>query len=159
MLSVTATGSLPILYQWRIGGTNLSNTGNIEGADSWALVLTNAQVANSGSYDVIARNAYGVTTSTVAAVSVYVVYYPPSITNQPTSRTAPTGSNATFTVGASGTAPLAYQWYFNTNTLLSGQTGVSLTLSNVQSNDAGSYTVIVTNSYGSATSAAATSAM
>ena len=156
MLSVTATGSLPILYQWRIGGTNLSNTGNIEGADSWALVLTNAQVANSGSYDVIARNAYGVTTSTVAAVSVYVVYYPPSITNQPTSRTAPTGSNATFTVGASGTAPLAYQWYFNTNTLLSGQTGASLTLSNVQSNDAGSYTVIVTNLYGSATSAVAT---
>ena len=81
---------------------------------------------------------------------------PPVILTQPVSQTVATGSNVTFTVGAGGKAPLAYQWYFNTNTLLSGQTGTSLTLSNVQPNNAGSYRVVVTNLFGSVTSAVAT---
>ena len=47
-----------------------------------------------------------------------------------------------------GTAPLSYQWYFNTNTLLPNATNTSLTLTNVQTNIAGWYSVIVTNSLG-----------
>jgi hypothetical protein len=65
------------------------------------------------------------------------------------------GQNASFSVVASGTAPLSYQWSFN-GEALSGATGPALTLSNVQTNIAGNYSVMVTNIAGSITSAAAT---
>ena len=65
------------------------------------------------------------------------------------------GQNVTFSVNAGGTLPLTYQWYYNTNTLLSVGTNSTLTLTNVQPSDAGGYSVIVTNSYGSATSVVA----
>ena len=66
-----------------------------------------------------------------------------------------TGSNALFTVTAAGTDPLGYQWYFN-NTPLDGQTGAQLSLTAVNSNQAGNYFVVVTNTAGSLTSSVAT---
>jgi hypothetical protein len=75
----------------------------------------------------------------------------PRIATQPTSQSAPAGSTVTFAALASGTAPMTYQW-FNGTTLLSGQTGSTLTLSNVQQPNAGNYTVVATNGSGSATS-------
>ena len=81
----------------------------------------------------------------------------PIITTQPQSQTVVEGHNAVFQVVATGSAPLFYQWYFNTTTLLSAGTNALLTLSNVQSNtDAGAYSVIVSNSLGTATSSNAT---
>ena len=65
------------------------------------------------------------------------------------------GSNATFSVTASGPAPLSYQWFYNGTNLLAGATNTVLALANVQTNQAGSYTVVVTNAYGSVTSAPA----
>jgi hypothetical protein len=56
---------------------------------------------------------------------------------------------------ASGTAPLGYQWSFNSATL-SGATSTTLTLTNAQATDTGNYTVVVTNVAGSVTSAVAT---
>ncbi|MBA4146547.1 MAG: immunoglobulin domain-containing protein [Verrucomicrobia bacterium] len=79
----------------------------------------------------------------------------PTILTQPLSQTVLTGQNATFSVGASGTAPLSYRWYFNTNTLLASS-GNSLVITNAQASNAGNYFVIVTNDVGSATSAVAT---
>lgn len=76
----------------------------------------------------------------------------PIIITQPTNRTATVGQSTLFAVGASGTAPLSYQWYFNTNTILSGATSNSWTVANVQLADVGSYHVVVTNSLGSVTS-------
>src|SRR5208282_849413 len=70
------------------------------------------------------------------------------------SQTVAAGSSATFTVAAAGTAPLTYQWQFN-GTNLYGATSTSLTLAGVQPANAGSYTVVVTNSVGSVTSAVA----
>ncbi len=75
----------------------------------------------------------------------------PIITQQPQSRTVSAGSNVTFTVTASGRAPLGYQWRLN-GTNITGATGTSLTLSNVQPALAGNYTIRVTNIYGSAVS-------
>ena len=75
----------------------------------------------------------------------------PIITQQPQSRTVSAGSNVTFTVTASGRAPLGYQWRLN-GTNITGATGTSLTLSNVQPALAGNYTMRVTNTYGSAVS-------
>lgn len=94
-------------------------------------------------------------TSTFDNVNVASLGDMPVVTNQPVTQVVTFSSNATFTVGASGTAPLSYQWRFNTNTILAGATTASLTITNAQSTNAGSYTVIVTNVYGAATSAVA----
>jgi pectate lyase len=80
---------------------------------------------------------------------------PPAITTQPTNQIVTEGESATFSVVASGTAPFAYQWYFNTNTALLDATNASLTISNAQFSDAGAYSVIVTNAYGADTSSVA----
>ena len=94
-------------------------------------------------------------TSPVAFLTVSNILAPPSITAQPQNQTVLAGQTTIFTVGASGTTPLRYQWYFNTNTPLANATNASLALNNVQTNDAGFYSAIVTNNLGSATSALA----
>ncbi|HOC57775.1 MAG TPA: choice-of-anchor Q domain-containing protein, partial [Verrucomicrobiota bacterium] len=81
------------------------------------------------------------------------VHLPPTIAASPQDQTVSVGDTATFTVTASGTPPLFYQWRFN-GTDLAGQTTTALSLSNVQTTQAGSYTVVVTNAAGSVTSAA-----
>ncbi|TAK93837.1 MAG: tandem-95 repeat protein, partial [Verrucomicrobia bacterium] len=79
---------------------------------------------------------------------------PPVITTQPTNLTVYVSSNATFTVAASGTAPLRYQWFFSSSPL-TGQTSSTLALRSVQLSNAGSYFVVVTNAGGARTSAGA----
>ncbi|HWY77735.1 MAG TPA: LamG-like jellyroll fold domain-containing protein, partial [Verrucomicrobiae bacterium] len=76
---------------------------------------------------------------------------PPSIVSQPVNQTVPTGVTASFSVVAEGTAPLAYQWQFN-GTNLAGATASFLNLVDVQTNQAGIYSVLVSNAAGSATS-------
>jgi len=79
----------------------------------------------------------------------------PVITTDPQSRTNVLGTDATFTVVATGTAPLAYQWRFTTADL-AGKTNDTLIVTNVQSANAGDYTVVVTNMDGAVTSVVAT---
>jgi hypothetical protein len=78
----------------------------------------------------------------------------PYVATPPASQLAGAGSNATFNVIASGTGPLRYQWRTN-GANIPGASYSSLTLSDVQSSNAGSYSVVVSNSYGTATSTAA----
>src|ERR1017187_2004362 len=80
---------------------------------------------------------------------------PASIDLDPQDQFVLVGQNASFNVQASGTAPLSYQWYYNTNSVLTNATSSALTLTSVQLSDAGGYSVIVSNSYGSVTSAVA----
>jgi hypothetical protein len=80
----------------------------------------------------------------------------PSITTQPVSQTVTAGQSASFTVAATGTAPLSYQWRKN-GTAITGATSSSYTTPAATSSDNGTqFTVVVTNSAGSVTSAAAT---
>ena len=79
----------------------------------------------------------------------------PGITVPPRSQTNRLGTTATFSITATGTQPLAYQWQFYSS-LLAGQTNPMLVLTNVQVSNAGNYAVVVTNVDGSATSAVAT---
>ena len=75
----------------------------------------------------------------------------PVIVTQPIGGTVRAGTNITLSVGVSGTAPLSYQW-FKGGIGLSGATQASLSLSNVQAADAATYSAVVTNMYGTATS-------
>src|SRR2546422_2517563 len=79
----------------------------------------------------------------------------PVITGQPQSAIAGVSSNASFTVTASGLAPLSYQWVKD-GTPLSGATDTSYNLSNIQIANQGAYWVVVTNTHGSVTSDVAT---
>lgn len=79
----------------------------------------------------------------------------PAITSQPQNVTVTAGGNASFSVTATGNPAPTYQWLKDGATL-AGATSATLSLTNVQAGDAGSYTVTVTNSAGSVTSSAAT---
>jgi uncharacterized delta-60 repeat protein len=78
----------------------------------------------------------------------------PVIVVQPADQTVNSGQNASFTVKASGTAPLGYQWR-RTGMTLTGATNASLNLTNVQAGDAGIYQVVVSNGHSSVTSGVA----
>ena len=80
---------------------------------------------------------------------------PPSITTPHASQYVPVGSNVTFTVGATGTPVLAYQWQRNL-TNLPGETASMLSRLNAQTNQSGLYAIIVTNQFGAITSAPVT---
>ena len=76
---------------------------------------------------------------------------PPVITVQPTAQTVSPGFNVIFNPLVAGMPPFSYQWQFNSNNV-SGATNATLTLTNVQPADAGNYSVVVTNVFGTATS-------
>jgi lysophospholipase L1-like esterase len=145
VFSVVAAGTAPFSYQWQFSGAN------IVGATGATFTIPSVQSSDAGGYAVVVTNSAGSATSDVAVLTVWV---PPAITSQPQSRTNVLGTSAGFRVTASGTAPLSYQWQFD-GASVSGATGSALTLNNVQAGDAGNYTVVVTNSAGSTTSAVA----
>src|ERR1035437_9564503 len=80
---------------------------------------------------------------------------PPIIIVPPTNQIVVQGSNAVFSVLAAGSPTLGYQWWFNGTNVLAATTS-TLTIANAQLTNAGSHQVMVTNNYGSATSAVAT---
>ena len=145
--NVSATGSALLRYQWFFNtSTALANATNS------SLTLNPVHATNAGAYSVTVTNAVGAATSVVATLNVLA---PPSITAQPQSQAVTVSNNATFTVTAAGTAPLVYQWRFNNTTPVGGNTN-SFTLLNAQTNNAGGYSVIITNNFGAATSSIAT---
>ena len=79
----------------------------------------------------------------------------PTVVTDPAAQTAVEGGYVNFSVSASGTKPLAYQWYFNATNAIANATSNLFTLTNVQLSDAGGYHVTVTNTAGSTNSATA----
>jgi hypothetical protein len=142
---VTASGTPPVSYQWFFNETNLVGTGGA------TLILSDVQPSQAGRYSVIASSPYGSASSIAATLTVLA---PPTIITQPASQIEVAGANASFQVSAAGTPPLSYQWMFN-GTNLSGATDTNLSLMSIQSSQAGSYSVVVTNSAGSITSTVA----
>ncbi|MHC1766869.1 MAG: immunoglobulin domain-containing protein [Verrucomicrobiia bacterium] len=147
--SVTATGAAPLSYQWQLNGSPIS------GATSSTLTLNNVQVSNAGNYTVVVSNAAGSVTSAIAVLTVNQAQEPPVITTQPASLAVAVGGTAAFSVTATGTAPLTYQWRKN-GSPIAGATSSTYTINSVQTGDAGGYTVVVTNGAGSVTSSVAT---
>jgi hypothetical protein len=130
------------------GSTNTS----VSGGNSNSLVFNNVTITNAGNYFAVVTNSVGSVTSRVATLTVLVVQ--PTITNQPVNVITNQGATVVFSVGASGSPPFSYQWWFN-NTNLAG-TSNPLVLNNVTTNVEGNYFVILTNNFGSATSQLAT---
>jgi len=150
--TVTATGSAQLSYQWLKNGAPLVSGGNISGTATATLNLSAVTALDAASYSVTVSNALGAITSAAATLTVAV---PPAITAQPSGATLLAGTNASFTVIASGTAPLSYQWLKN-GVAISGATGATLTLSAITVANTANYSVTVTNAVGTATSTSAT---
>ncbi len=102
--SVAATGTAPLSYQWYQGSTAIS------GATSASYTTPPTTAADNGAtFHVVVTNAAGSATSN-ATLTVNNPATAPAITMQPASQTVGVGATATFTVAATGSAPLSYQW-------------------------------------------------
>jgi len=150
--SVTATGTAPLSYQWQKNGNAIS------GATSSSYTTPATSTSDNGTqFTVVVSNSAGSVTSSAATLTVNAItLVAPSITTQPTSQTVTAGQTASFSVAATGTAPLSYQWNKN-GTAVSGATSSSYTTPPTSSSDNGAqFTVVVGNTAGSVTSSAAT---
>jgi uncharacterized repeat protein (TIGR02543 family) len=143
--SVTVSGTDPISYQWQKNGSNLSDGGNISGSTTATLTISNPQATDAGSYSVIVINNVGSTESNAVSLTVNSL---PSIETQPSAQTVNTGQSASFSVAVTGgTPPYSYQWKKGSTTI-NGANGATLTINNAQTADAGSYSVVITDSAG-----------
>lgn len=148
--SITATGTAPLSYQWRKNGTAISGA---TGSSYQTPATTTAD--NGATFSVVVSNGSGSVTSNNATLTVQSPVAP-SITSQPAAQTVTAGAMATFSVTATGTAPLSYQWRKN-GTAISGATGSSYQTPATTTADSGAtFSVVVSNSAGSATSNNAT---
>lgn len=136
--TVAAAGTLPLFYQWSFNGELVVD------ATTSRLSLTNVQDAQAGLYAVLVSNQFGFEMSSNASLTVVI---PAQVAEQPTNLTVQVGDTATFSVIATGTPEISYQWFFNT-TNLEGATNQVLTLTNVQLEAAGLYAVQVSNAFG-----------
>ncbi len=147
-LSVTATGYPAPTYQW------FKDEVAIPGATGSSYTITSAATANAGSYTVTATNSLGTAgPSAPALVTVNVIL--PMITAHPATATTSIGGAATFSVTATGSAPLTYQWFIGDDPI-DGATAASYSIASASGANLGNYTVVVTNEGGSATSNVAT---
>lgn len=158
-LRAVGDGTLPLTATWYYNtntlvrtitvptGTALTNIPNLI-----SLSLTNVTGANEGTYTLVLQNSGGVVTSAVAALTVL---RPPTFLLQPVSTNVNVGATVVFQAQAEGTLPLRYQWFYNGVNRLVGETNATLVLLNVQPEQAGNYSVVVTNTVGALTSVVA----
>lgn len=136
--AVEVAGSEPLEFQWFHEGVVLP------GATQPSLTLAAVTVAQAGNYTVMVRNPVGTIESAPVAL---VVNVPPRITTQPHDVSVIEGQGLALTVVAEGTGPLSYQWRKELADL-EGAVQARLSLDSVSTNDAGSYSVLVTSPHG-----------
>lgn len=136
--TAAVAGQEPTLFQWRWNGDR------IDGAVDTRLALNALDPGQFGSYQVSAVNAYGARISSNALLTVDL---PPFIILAPQSRSVLVGKDVTFTVGATGTGLLRYQWR-KSGVPIPSATGISYTLSQVGTNDSAVYDVLITDDVG-----------
>lgn len=140
VLSVTASaGTAPIRYQWRRNGEPLA------GKTAATLVLSNLQLTQAGSYDVVVSSSLGTETSHPAAIVVKAL---PVITAfSPSRRVLNPGQSLQLSVSATGEGPLRYQWYRD-GRLLPGATASAYSPGPATLDLAGVYWVTISDSFG-----------
>lgn len=134
-LHVSVSGTMPIYYQWRFNGSNISQAINS------SLNFPSIQKSNEGTYTLLAWNSVGMAISDPAEV---IVNEPPTLSTQPLSQVANPGSMVTFTIAANGTAPLAYQW-LKDDIEIPGAVLTTLALPSISLTDQGDYKCRVSN--------------
>jgi alpha-tubulin suppressor-like RCC1 family protein len=133
----TATGTMPLSYQWRF------NAEPILGATNILLSITNALPDAAGSYSFTVSNGFGSATSAPASLTVLGA----EISLKPTNQVAVLGGSANFQAFVNADVPLGYQWQFN-GTDLPAATNVILSLVNLQQTQAGYYSARFTDRAG-----------
>jgi hypothetical protein len=146
---VVVSTTVTVAYQWQF------KTTNIPGATKSKLTIPSASAANVGPYRVLISFGGGNLTSKTATLAIQTAV---KITGQPSPVSVSAGGTAKFTVRATGTGPLKYQWQRNSVALknggvVSGATAATLKLTKVAKANAGSYRVLVSNLASKATSA------
>ncbi|MFA6286264.1 MAG: immunoglobulin domain-containing protein [Opitutaceae bacterium] len=158
-LSFNASGAPGATRAWKVLGTlpaGLSVTGGTAITGGYLFngltKVTLAGTPTTAGSQTLTFTAYDTTggTGNNARVTCIVtitggVSAAPAFTTQPSSQTVSAGANVTFTAVATGTPTPTFQWYKD-SVALSGKTSATLSLTNVQTGDAGSYTVTATNS-------------
>jgi len=149
--TVVATGTATLSYQWQKNGVNIA------GASLASYTTPATSTSDSGAQlTAMVSNTAGSVTSGPATLTVTAAAVAPSITAQPASQTVTAGQTAPFSVAATGTAPLSYQWSKN-GTAISGATASSYTTQATSTSDNGAqFTAVVSNTAGRVTSSAAT---
>ncbi len=150
----TATAFSPesLNYQWQKNGTSLMEGGRLSGTTNSTLTITSVSDADAASYSAVVSDAYASVTTSNAVLTVNDL---PFIALQPQSQTVLAGSNVTFNVTVYGAPPFVFQWYFDGTAIGAPATGTtfsSCSLTDVGTNQAGSYVVQVVNGYGTVTS-------
>jgi alpha-tubulin suppressor-like RCC1 family protein len=138
--TITVQGTSPFYYQWRKNGID------IPGATVVPFKILNAQASDAAEYSVVVSNIAGVVTSQTAYL---IVNLPPTILVQPQSQTVIVGAGVTFRVVDLG--GISYQWRKN-GVNIPGATNSIYTITAVKKEDAGNYSVIVSNAGGAVTS-------
>lgn len=155
-LAVTATPFAPadpLHYQWRKDGVPI-NTALNPTADTASLTLPAVAIPDAGSYTVAVTSVAGTVVSNASLVNVQGGEVAPTFTAHPAAAiTVVGGASATFTAAATGTPVPTFQWQKDGAPIL-GATGATYTIPVTQLTDSGSYTLVATNSAGSATSSA-----
>ena len=147
--SVVASGSPTLSYQWTLNGANIAGA---TGSSYTTPVLGLSD--SGGTLQVLVSNPVTTVASAKAQLTVNAAVAP-GIQTQPQSLSVPENQPASFSVVANGTQPLTYQWQKN-GAAIAGANGTSYSIAAVQASDAANYSVVVTNTAGSATSANAT---
>lgn len=149
VFAIQAADDSPVAYQWYFNTNTL-----LAGQTNNTLAIASANNTNSGTYTVVASDTLGAVTSSPAVLTVTALdALPPIIiTTNPQSAVVTNGDPVTFTAAATGAGPLAFQWYFGTNTPVAGATNTSLTFTNVTTCMGGYYSMQATNASGSVTS-------
>lgn len=143
--SVTATGSGPLTYQWRLNGSDLP------GEVSPLLSIPVVHVDDAGTYTCVVTGACGSETSPPAVLTVRI---PVMITDDPDAAGVCDGGSVSFSVSATGTTPLYYQWFKNGQPII-GAEASSYEIDPVTGDDPGAYSCEVTNVCGGVLSAEA----
>jgi hypothetical protein len=148
LFSAVVAGSAPLSYQWLRNGTNiLVDAGQISGASSTSLAISNVLGGDAAAFNLVVSNSLGSVTSVPVATLTVI---DPVITVQPVSRTNHQGSSAEFHISDFGSAP-SYQW-LKDQLPIGQETNNSLRLPSVSFTHAAVYSVTVSNIYGIRTS-------
>jgi hypothetical protein len=141
--TVVATGTAPLSYQWQKNESIIINAPNSPSYTTPVLATTDS----GATFQVIVSNgANPPATSNSATLTVNPASVAPSITTQPANVTVTAGATATFTVVATGTAPLSYQWEKNNSTIAGAPNSPIYTTPVLSTSDSGAtFQVVVSN--------------